>query len=321
MYIARRVGLFAFSVFVASVLVFVVVSILPGDAAAVKLGTSATPEALAQTRAELGTDRPLVVQYVDWAAGAITGDLGNSFQNNQPVWPDIRSRLALTVPLALFGMTLAVLVAFPAGVFAASRHGTFTDTAISGASQVGLAIPAFWAGLMLVTYLVINRTWPPGFDIPNWFPANGFPGWSDSVGRSVLALVLPACALAFVQGAILTRYVRSAVLQTLREDYLRTARMKGLTKMQALWRHGLRNAALPVITIIGLQFGALLAGTVVIESVFVLPGLGTRLLKAIDQRDLPVIEGIAFVMVVMILLVNLIVDLTYRLIDPRVAES
>lgn len=302
-------------------LVFGVVSVLPGDAASTILGTAATQERLEQTRAELGTDRPIAVQYASWFSKAIRGDLGNSYLTKQPIWPDVRSRLALTLPLALLAMALSMLVAFPAGVIAAARHRRAADVAISTLSQVGLAVPAFWAGLMLVMYLVVDRTWPRVFEIPDWFPASGFPGWSKSISGSLLALVLPACALAFVQGAILTRYVRSAVLQTLREDYIRTARMKGLTQSQALWRHGLRNAALPVITILGLQFGALLAGAVVIESVFVLPGLGSQLLAAIGKRDLPLVQADALVIVVMILFVNLMVELSYRVIDPRVVDE
>lgn len=319
MYVVRRIGLFALSVLIASMLVFVVMAVLPGDPAAVMLGTSATPESIEATQAELGTDRPIPVRYGEWLGGVVRGDLGESFFSEQPIWPQVRGRLALTLPLAGLAMLFTVVVSFPLGVWAAARHRRLADTVISTGSQVGLAIPAFWAGLMLITYLVVERSWPPGFDIPGWFPASGFPGWGEDAWGSLRALVLPAASLAFVQSAVITRYVRSAVLDTLREDYVRTARMKGLTETQALWRHGLRNSALPVITVLGLQFGALLAGTVVIERVFVLPGLGSQILDAIGRRDLPIVQGAALVLVVVILAVNLLIDLLYRVIDPRVA--
>ena len=311
MYVVRRVGVFLISVVVASALVFSVMSILPGDPAQVMLGTQATPEAVAALRAELGLDRPIAIQYLDWLTGVVRGDLGTSIFSGQDIAAQIASRLRITVPLALMAMTMTTLLAFPAGVYAASRHRRLGDAVVTTVSQVGLAIPAFWAGLILVSVFAVGR---------GWFPANGFPGW-ESVGSALRALFLPALSLAIVQGAIITRYVRSAVLDTLREDYIRTARSKGLSRPAALWKHGLRNAAIPVLTILGLQFAALLAGTVVIESVFVLPGLGSMLLQAITRRDLLLVQGGALVIVVFILVINLVVDLAYRFIDPRVAQQ
>lgn len=308
-YVARRIGIFLVSLLGASMLVFLVMSVLPGDPAAVMLGTQATPEAVASLREELGLDRPLPIQYADWLTGAATGDLGTSFFSGQEIAPQIRDRLAITVPLALMGIVLTALIAFPAGLYAAARHRRIGDSVITTASQLGLAIPAFWAGLLLVSVLAVGA---------RWFPAGGFPGWDESFWGSVHALVLPAVSLALVQGAILTRYVRSAVLDTLREDFIRTARAKGLGRTAALWRHGLRNAAIPVLTVLGLQFAALLAGTVVIESVFVLPGLGSMLLQAITRRDLFLVQGGALVIVTLILGVNLLVDLLYQFVDPRV---
>lgn len=284
-------------------------SVLPGDPATVMLGTQATPESVAALRSELGLDRPIVVQYADWLAGAVRGDLGESVFSGRPIGPQVVDRLGVTLPLALMAMVLTIVVSFPAGVFAAAHHRKAGDTAVTVVSQVGLAIPAFWAGLLLVTVLAVRY---------RLFPASGFPGWDVSAWQSVRALLLPAVSLALVQSAIITRYVRSAVLETLREDFVRTARAKGLTRSAALWRHGLRNAAIPVLTVLGLQFAALLAGTVVIESVFVLPGLGSMLLQGISRRDLPLVQGGAFVIVVFILTVNLVVDLFYRFVDPRV---
>ncbi len=308
-YVVRRTAIFLVSLVAASFLVFFVMSVLPGDPAVVMLGTQATPEAVDAMRTELGLDRPLVVRYADWAWSAAHGDLGTSFFSGIDIAGQISSRLAVTLPLALLAIAITTVIAFPAGVFAAARHRRLGDTVVSTLSQVGLAVPAFWAGLLLVTTFAVRR---------NWFPAGGFPGWDEGVWVGLRALTLPAVSLALVQGAILTRYVRSAVLETLREDFIRTARAKGLSRSQALWRHGLRNASIPVLTVLGLQFAALLAGTVVIESVFVLPGLGSMLLQAITRRDLFLVQGGAMVIVAFILTISLVVDLVYHLADPRV---
>lgn len=308
-YAVRRLAIFVVSLVAASLLVFFVMSVLPGDPAVVLLGTQATPEAVDALRADLGLDRPLVVRYLEWVVGWVSGDLGTSIFSGVDVGAQLADRLSVTIPLALMAIVLTTLIAFPAGVFAAARHRRLGDAVVSTASQVGLAIPAFWAGLLLVTAFAVQRP---------WFPAGGFPGWDAGIWAGVRALILPAVSLALVQGAILTRYVRSAVLETLREDFIRTARAKGLSRSEALWRHGLRNAAIPVLTVLGLQFAALLAGTVVIESVFVLPGLGSMLLQAITRRDLDLVQGGAMAIVVTILLVSLVVDLLYRALDPRV---
>lgn len=307
-YVIRRLGVFVASVFLASVAVFLVLSVLPGDPAVRILGTQATPESVARLREDLGTDRPLVEQYVDWAGGVVTGDLGTSYVTRDDIGPQIRERLKVTLPLALSGMTLAVVVAVPAGVLAASRHRRLGDTVVSVVAQLGISVPAFWAGLLLTTYVAVR-----------WgiLPAGGFPGWGASIGDSLRHLVLPAVSLALVQGAILTRYVRSAVLEVMSEDFIRTARAKGLTRAEALRRHGLRNAAIPVVTVLGLQLAALLAGTVVIENVFVLPGLGRLLVQAIERRDLLLVQSTTLVITGAILTMNLAVDLIYNVLDPR----
>jgi len=300
--------IFIASLVLASMAVFWVLAVLPGDPAQRILGTQATPESIAKLQHELGIDRPLTTQYLDWVSGAASGDLGTSYVTRDEITPQIRQRLKVTVPLALAGITLAAAVAIPAGVFAASRHRQVGDTAVSILSQLGISIPAFWAGLLLTTYVAVK--W-------GQLPAGGFPGWGKSVPDSIRSLILPAVSLAVVQGAILTRYVRSAVLAIMREDFIRTARAKGLTRRAALWRHGLRNAAIPVVTILGLQLAALLAGTVVIENVFVLPGLGRMLVQAIGNRDLLLVQSTTLVITAAILAVNLVVDLAYNLIDPR----
>lgn len=312
MYVVRRLGVFALSVFVSSLLVFLVMSILPGDPAQVMLGTQATPAALAELRERLGLNEPLISQYFNWLFSALTGDFGVSPFSGQEIAPQIVDRLKLTIPLAVLAMSITVVISFPLGVLAAARHRKLTDAAVSVGSQIGLAIPAFWAGLLLVTVFAVNY---------RLFPSGGFPGWDVSVSESLRSLVLPAVSLAIVQSSIITRYVRSAILDTMRHDYIRTARAKGLTRSAALWKHGLRNASIPVLTILGLQFAALLAGTVVIESVFVLPGLGSMLLQGITRRDLVLVQGGAFTIAILILAVNLFVDLMYRVLDPRVAEQ
>lgn len=299
---------FAASLLVASLLVFWVLAALPADPATVILGTQATPESVARLQHELGTDRPLVEQYLDWALPAASGDLGTSYITSEDVSPQIVDRLKVTLPLAFAAMLLAAVVAIPAGVFSAAQHRRKGDAAVSALSQLGLSIPAFWAGLLLTTYFAVR--W-------KLLPAGGFDGWDVSVKESLRSLVLPAISLALVQGAILTRYVRSAVLDVMHEDFIRTARAKGLTRSKALWRHGLRNAAIPVVTILGLQLAALIAGTVVIENVFAMPGLGSLLVQAIGRRDLLLVQGATMVITAMILFVNLFVDLAYTALDPR----
>ncbi len=308
-YLTRRIAIFVASLIAASLLVFFVMSVLPGDPAVVLLGTQATPEAVDALRDELGLDRAFLVRYADWAWSAVQGDLGTSFFSGVDIGDQVGDRLQITLPLALLSISMTVAIAFPAGVYAAARHRRFGDTVVSVTSQVGLAIPAFWAGLLLVTAFAVNLS---------WFPAGGFPGWDAGFWPATKALILPAFSLALVQGAILTRYVRSAVLETLQLDYIRTARAKGLSRWSALWKHGLRNASIPVLTVLGLQFAAQLAGTVVIESVFVLPGLGSMLLQGITRRDLFIVQGGAMVIVTFILAISLVVDVLYHLIDPRV---
>jgi peptide/nickel transport system permease protein len=307
-YLARRLVIFAISLFVASVLVFLVLSVLPGDPAQAMLGTQATPEALHQLRHQLGLDRPLYVQYLDWARGFVHGDFGISATTQQPIAPLIRSQLEVTAPLALLSLFLALAIALPTGVVAALRQHRLSGTSISAASQIGIAIPEFWAGILLITVVSVDL---------GWLPAGSFPGWSESVGGSLEHLILPVIALALVQAAVLTRFVRSAVLEVLREDFMRTARAGGLTRGAALRRHGLRNAASPIVTLLGLQIAGLLAGAVVIERVFSLPGLGAALLRAIDDRDTLLVQDIVMLLTATVLVVNLLVDLSYRVLDPR----
>ncbi|RZQ64956.1 ABC transporter permease [Amycolatopsis suaedae] len=306
--LARRTGILAASVLAASIVVFVFTSVLPGDPAQVALGVNATPELLARTRQEFGIDRPLITQYLDWMGGVLTGDFGRSYVTRDVIGPQLADRLGVTLWLVGAGMLVAVLIAVPLGTLAAARHRKPSGAVISGASQLGIAVPAFLAGILLVQVFAVRL---------QWLPAGGWTPPAQNPGEFLRGLVLPALSLGLVQGAVLTRYVRSSVLDVLGEDYLRTARSKGLMPGRALWRHGLRNAAVPVVTVLGLQLTTLLVGAVVVERVFVLPGLGSMLLDAVAARDLLTVQGIVLVLVVGVLLVNYLVDVLYAVLDPR----
>lgn len=301
-------AIFAVTTAVASVLVFAFMAVLPGDPAEIALGVNATPEAVEEMQAEFGTDRPLTVQYVDWVSGLPFGDFGESYVTRNAIGPRIVDRLLVTLWLVSASMVLAVLVAVPLGTVAAVRHRETSGAVIAGLSQLGVAVPGFLVGILLVTVFAVKL---------GWFPSGGWSAPVDGFGDFLRTLALPAVSLAVVQGAILTRYVRSAVLGVLRQDYLRTARAKGLRPGQALVRHGLRNAAVPVLTVAGLQLATLLIGAVVIERVFVIPGLGSLLLDGVANRDLLLVQGVVMVLVVGVLAINLVVDLLYTVVDPR----
>ena len=304
--LGRLVSLTA-SLIVASIVIFAVVEVIPGDPAAFMLGVNARPDTIAALRAEMGLDEPLVARYAAWVGGMVQGDFGMSWTYKTPVATLIADRIWVSLPLAIYALALSTLVAFPAGIYAASRRGGAGDTAIMGATQLGGAIPNFWFAMILVLIFAINL---------RWFSAGGFPGWADPFA-AIKALTLPAIALALPQAAILARVMRSSLLDMLGEDFMRTARAKGLTHRQALWRHALRNALIPVLTIIGLQFSFLLAGAIIIEQVFFLPGLGRLIFQAISARDLIVVESVVMLLVFTVIMVNFIIDLTYAAVDPR----
>ena len=304
--LGRLVSLTA-SLIVASIVIFAVVEVIPGDPAAFMLGVNARPDTIAALRAEMGLDEPLIARYAAWVGGMVQGDFGMSWTYKTPVATLIADRIWVSLPLAIYALALSTLVAFPAGIYAASRRGGAGDTAIMGATQLGVAIPNFWFAMILVLAFAINL---------RWFSAGGFPGWADP-WAAIKALTLPAIALALPQAAILARVMRSSLLDMLGEDFMRTARAKGLTHRQALWRHALRNALIPVLTIIGLQFSFLLAGAIIIEQVFFLPGLGRLIFQAISARDLIVVESVVMLLVFTVIMVNFIVDLTYAAVDPR----
>lgn len=289
-------------------LVFGFMAVLPGDPARVALGVNASDEAVAELRRQFGLDRSLPAQYVDWLGGLLRGDLGTSYVSKAAIGPQVFDRLQVTLLLVLAGMLIALVLAVPAGTVMAARHRRLSGVALSALSQVGVAVPAFLAGILLIMVFAVKL---------GWLPANGWTPPAEDPAQFLRQLVLPALSLGLVQGAVLTRYVRSAVLDVLREDYLRTARAKGLRPFPALWRHGLRNAAVPVVTVLGLQLATLLIGAVVVERVFVIPGLGSLLLDGVSQRDLILVQDVVMVLVVAVLLVNFLVDLLYVALDPR----
>ncbi len=307
-YILKRLVSLAISLVVASMVIFAVVEIAPGDPASFMLGINAQPDTIDALRTELGLDQSKLDRYLSWVGGMLSGDFGMSYTYRTPVAQMIADRMWVSLPLALYALTLSTLIAFPAGIFAAARRGSPGDLGVMGATQLGVAIPNFWFAMMLVLIFAINL---------RWFSAGGFPGWDTGVWLGLKSLTLPAIALALPQAAILTRVMRSSLLDILGEDFMRTARAKGLSSRQALWRHGLRNALIPVLTIIGLQFAFLLAGAIIIEQVFFLPGLGRLIFQAITQRDLIVVESVVMLLVFAVIMVNFLVDLAYAAVDPR----
>ena len=296
------------SLAVASVVIFAAIEVLPGDPASIMLGVNAQPDTLAALRAELGLDQPMAARYLDWIGGLLQGDFGISYTYRTPVVEMIGDRLAVSLPLALFSLALTVVIAFPVGIWAAARRGSVADVAIMGLTQLGVAIPNFWFAMLMVLVFAINL---------QWFSAGGFAGWDAGLLPALKSLTLPAIALALPQASILARVMRSALLDTLSEDFIRTARAKGLSRREALWRHALRNALIPVLTIIGMQFSFLLAGGIIIENVFYLPGLGRLIFQAISARDLIVVESVVMLLVFAVIVVNFLVELAYAAVDPR----
>ncbi|MEE9314026.1 MAG: ABC transporter permease [Rhizobiaceae bacterium] len=307
-YFAKKAAWAIATLIAASIFVFFALEIVPGDPAQVMLGVNATDEAVDALRQSLGLNKPVLERYFSWIGGMLVGDFGKSYTYSVPVSELVSARITISLPLALLALAMSTLIAIPVGLYAAAKRGSIADTAIMAVTQFGIAIPNFWFALLLVYVFAI---WL------QMFPAGGFPGWSEGIIPALKALLLPAIALALPQAAILSRVTRSALLETMGEDYIRTARAKGLSKRAALWKHALRNALIPVLTILGLQFAYLLAGTIIIENVFYLPGLGRLVFQAISLRDLIVVESVVMMLVATIIVINLIVDLSYLWVDPR----
>jgi peptide/nickel transport system permease protein len=307
-YLVRRLATAIATLVLASIVVFGMLEVVPGDPARIMLGMNASAEQVAQLRHQMGLDAPLLLRYLHWATGLLHLDLGRSYTYSVPVIDLVAERAVVSLPLALIALVLATAIAVPVGLYSASRRGHAGDTLAMATAQLGVAIPNFWFALLMVYLFAV---WL------RWVPAGGFPGWGAGVGPALKSLLLPAIALALPQAAILARVARSALIEALSEDYIRTARAKGLPRRAVLWHHALRNAMIPVLTIMGLQFAFLLAGTIIIENVFYLPGLGRLVFQAITQRDLIVVESVVMLLVASVIAVNLVVDLSYALVDPR----
>jgi len=309
LYVARRLALLLAAIVVTSIVIFLVLRLLPGDLAKVIGGTQATPEQIEAIREELGLDQPLIRQYLDWIGGVLHGDFGVSALNGETVTSQLGEKLTVSAPLVVVSTVLSIVVAVPLGIIAGARHRKADGVAFSAVSQLGIAVPTFWAGQILIVVFAVQ--W-------GLLPSGGFPrdGWDDPAAATK-ALILPAITLALSQGAVLLRFVRSATLDVLHQDYIRTARAKGLTRTQALYRHGLRNAALPIISILGVQIASLIAGVVVIERAFNLPGVGQMLVRDIGARDLEKVQGTVLLLAVIVLVIGFIVDVLHRVVDPR----
>ena len=305
--LSRLISL-ALSLVVASLVIFSVIEVIPGDPASFMLGLNASEDTVAALRAELGLEGGYVARYLDWVGGLLVGDFGTSYTYRVPVSELVMARLWVSLPLTLFALILSTLIAIPVGVFAATRRGRAGDYAVMGVTQLGIAVPNFWFAMLLVLIFAIKL---------QWTSAGGFPGWEEGFWVSLRALILPAVALALPQASILARVMRSSLLEVLDQDYIRTARAKGLSRSQAVLGHGLRNALIPVMTIIGLQFSFLLAGAIIIENVFFLPGLGRLIFQGITQRDLIVVESVVMLLVFAVITVTFLVDLAYAAVDPR----
>ncbi|PRZ44189.1 peptide/nickel transport system permease protein [Antricoccus suffuscus] len=310
--VLSRLGIFLMSLFVASVAVFAVMNVLPGNPAQVAAGINADATSVHQLEVKFGLDRPLIVQYFDWVGHLLRGNFGRSYVGDYELTPEIIDKFQYTLYLAIGGTLIALIIAVPLGILMAARNRTASGVGLSVLSQLGISIPAFALGLILISF--VSLKWgllPPG-DLVK-------PG--DDFGLFLQQLILPAISLGLVQGAVLSRYVRSAVLDVLRQDYIRTARAKGLTPYRAIVRHGLRNASIPVVTVLGLQLSTLLIGAVVIERVFVISGLGSMLLDKVANRDLIAVQSIVMLLVAATLIITLIVDILYVVIDPRLRAS
>ena len=308
---ATRLISLTLSLLAASIVIFAVIEVIPGDPATFMLGLNAQEDTVAALREQLGLQGSLASRYVNWITGMMQGDFGTSYTYRVPVSELILARIWISLPLALYALALSTLIAFPVGLIAAARRGRPTDTGIMATTQLGIAIPNFWFAMFLVVIFAINL---------RWFSAGGFPGWDQGVFPALKSLTLPAIALALPQASILARIMRSSLLDTLDQDYIRTARAKGLSRRQAITRHALRNAMIPVLTIIGMQFSFPLAGAIIIENVFFLPGLGRLIFQGITQRDLVVVESVVMLLVFAVITVTFLVDLAYAAVDPRLRK-
>jgi peptide/nickel transport system permease protein len=308
-YLVRRLGATVPVLLVVSAVVFSLIHLTPGDPVSIMLREESDPATAAALRRELGLDRPLPVQYLTWLGRAVRGELGRSIRTNQPVTEAIRDRLPVTLWLAAAATALALLVALPAGIVSAVRRNSVADVAGTLVALSGVSLPNFWLAILLIFLFSVTLGWLPplGYVSPLRDPSGG-----------LRSLLLPAITLGTAMAAIVMRMTRSSLLEVLQLDYVRTARAKGLAERPVLLRHALRNALVPVVTVVGLQAGALLGGAIITETIFALPGVGRLLVDAIFQRDFPIVQGVVLLLALNFLLVNLLVDLAYAWLDPRI---
>ena len=311
-YLVRRILTLTLTLFIASIVIFVSLEIIPGDPASYMLGINAQEDTIKALRNELGLDQPKIERYIYWIKGMVVGDFGISYTYRAPVIEMVVERLWVSLPLALIALLVSTVIALPVGIYAASKRGRFSDFSVMGITQIGIAVPNFWFAMLIVYLFAI---------ILRWFSAGGFPGWEYGIFIGLKSLTLPAISLALPQASILARVMRSSLLETMNEDYIKTARSKGLSQNEALWKHGVRNALIPVLTIIGLQFSFLMAGAIIIENVFFLPGLGRLIFQSIAQRDLIVVESVIMLLVFSVVVVTFLVDIAYIIVDPRLRAS
>lgn len=295
--------------FFVSLIIFVLINLVPGDAARLFLGEDAPPDALRVLRHEMGLDRPLYVQYLRWVGGLLRGDFGHSFKDNRQVLPTLLQKVPVTAELAAAALVIGWTIAIPAGVLAAWRRRTAVDYSASAAALTGLSIPNFWLGIMLIYLFAVKL---------HWLPASGFVSPAQDLGRNLKGIIMPGFVLGVVLAAVVMRQLRSSMLEVLSADYVRTASAKGLAARVVLIRHALRNAVIPVVTVMGIQLGTLLGGAVITETIFALPGVGRLAVESIYSRDYPMLEGVVLFSACSILLVNLMVDVVYSVIDPRI---
>lgn len=309
MYIIRRFILLITTILLVSIITFGVFQILPGDPVRTMLGTEADPTQIENLRSELGLDRPLYEQYADWMKGLLTGELGNSLRFSMPVKDLLFARLPVTMSLAVLTLTIVLVVSLPLGMFAARRQNKLSDVSLSTLTQIGMAVPSFWLGMMLILYVGMQFS---------FFKISGYIPWTQSVSGALSTLVLPALTIAIPQIAVNFRYVRTAILEQMQLDYVRTIRSKGMSESNVMYKHVLKNAMIPILTVFGLIMAEVVAGTIIVEQVFSLPGIGQLLITAISNRDFPLVQGIVMYITVAVVVINFIVDILYSVLDPRI---
>ena len=308
-FILRRVLQMLLILFLVSSAVFFMFKLVPGDVAVVRLGIEQTPEAVAALRAQLGLDRPLIVQYLSWLVGLVRGDLGTSYVDGAPVFGIVASRFFITLELVLVITVLSALISIPVAVVAAQKKGTLVDSGIRVASMVGYSLPTYWWAILLMLLFSVAL---------GWLPAGGYVYPNRDFGRHLIHLIMPTVAMVMILVAAQVRFLRASILDIIQLDYVRTARAKGLSSRRVLYKHVLRNSLAAFITVVGLNFATLIGGMVIIEQIFIWPGLGWLIITSILNRDFPVVQGAVLFVAAIFVTVNLAVDILYAALDPRI---